>query len=96
MRFRPLRTTLTLLAAATLTLSAGACGGSGSVETGSAGDELAGAKLVVGSKDFTENIMLGKIAVHLLQAHGAEIEDKTNLGGTVPNRKALESGEIDL
>ncbi|GAA3167411.1 glycine betaine ABC transporter substrate-binding protein [Nonomuraea salmonea] len=96
MRFRPLRTTLTLLAATTLTLSAAACGGSGTVETGSAGDELAGAKLVVGSKDFTENIMLGKIAVHLLRAHGAEIEDKTNLGGTVPNRKALESGEIDL
>ena len=50
----------------------------------------------MGSKDFTENIMLGQIAVHLLKAHGAEVEDKTNLGGTVTNRKALLSGEIDL
>ncbi|KAB8189759.1 glycine/betaine ABC transporter substrate-binding protein [Nonomuraea phyllanthi] len=92
---RPLRTTFTLLAAAALTLTS-ACGGSDRVEASSAGDELAGAKLVVGSKDFTENIVLGKIAVQLLKAHGAEVEDKTNLGGTVPNRKALEAGEIDL
>ena len=69
---------------------------SDAVEAASAGNELSGAKFVVGSKDFTENIMLGQIAVHLLKAHGAEVEDKTNLGGTVTNRKALLSGEIDI
>ncbi|MEV0162431.1 glycine betaine ABC transporter substrate-binding protein [Nonomuraea fuscirosea] len=93
---RPVRTTFALLAAAALTLGAAGCGSPGEVEAGSAGDELAGAKFIVGSKDFTENIMLGKIAVQLLKAHGAEIVDKTNLGGTVANRKALESSEIDM
>ncbi|GAA1616788.1 glycine betaine ABC transporter substrate-binding protein [Nonomuraea maheshkhaliensis] len=96
MLFRPVRTTFALLAAAALTLGAAACGSPGEVKAGSAGDELAGATFVVGSKDFTENIMLGKIAVQLLKAHGAEIVDKTNLGGTVANRKALESSEIDM
>ncbi|PRX65991.1 osmoprotectant transport system substrate-binding protein [Nonomuraea fuscirosea] len=93
---RPVRTTFALLAAAALTLGTAGCGSPGEVEAGSAGDELAGAKFIVGSKDFTENIMLGKIAVQLLKAHGAEIVDKTNLGGTVANRKALESSEIDM
>jgi osmoprotectant transport system substrate-binding protein len=94
---RPLRTTFSLLAAAALTMTGvSACGTASAVETGAAGNELDGAKLVVGSKDFTENIVLGKIAVQLLQAHGAEVVDKTNLGGTVPNRKALEAKQIDL
>jgi osmoprotectant transport system substrate-binding protein len=96
MQARPLRRTLALLAAAALTMSVSACGGGDTVATASAGGELEGASFVVGSKDFTENIMLGQIAVHLLKAHGAEVEDKTNLGGTVTNRKALLSGEIDL
>ncbi|GAA3590967.1 glycine betaine ABC transporter substrate-binding protein [Nonomuraea rosea] len=94
---RPLRQTFPLLAAAALAITTvSACGSADAVESGSAGNELAGAKFVVGSKDFTENIMLGKIAVQLLTAHGAEIVDKTNLGGTVPNRKALTAGEIDM
>ncbi|MEV4835084.1 glycine betaine ABC transporter substrate-binding protein [Nonomuraea sp. NPDC049486] len=95
---RPVRRKFAVLAAAALTLTAAAgCGGGGSaVEASSAGTELEGASFVVGSKDFTENIVLGKIAVQLLKAHGAEVEDKTNLGGTVTNRKALQAGEIDL
>ncbi|WP_326821945.1 glycine betaine ABC transporter substrate-binding protein [Streptosporangium sp. NBC_01639] len=94
---RTLRHTLALLAAATLTAATvSGCGAADAVEASSAGDELAGAEFVIGSKDFTENIMLGQIAVHLLKAHGAEVVDKTNLGGTAPNRKALESGSIDM
>lgn len=93
---RPLRRTCAALAAAVLTLTATACGGGDTVEAASAGTELEGASFVVGSKDFTENIVLGKIAVQVLKAHGAEVEDKTNLGGTVTNRKALQAGEIDL
>ncbi|MEU8144975.1 glycine betaine ABC transporter substrate-binding protein [Nonomuraea sp. NPDC048901] len=91
------RKTFTLLTAAALTLTAtSACGSGGEVEAASAGNELSGAKFVVGSKDFTENIVLGQIAVQLLKAHGAEVVDKTNLGGTVPNRQALTSKAIDM
>ncbi|WP_049574057.1 glycine betaine ABC transporter substrate-binding protein [Nonomuraea sp. SBT364] len=93
---RPLRQTFALLAAAALTVTAAGCGSTDAVEASSAGDELEGATFVVGSKDFTENIMLGNIAVQLLKAHGAEVVDKVNLGGTVTNRKALMAGEIDL
>ncbi|TDD44042.1 glycine betaine ABC transporter substrate-binding protein [Nonomuraea terrae] len=93
----PLRRTFAMLAAAALTMTGvSACGSGDTVEAASAGDELAGAKLVIGSKDFTENIVLGNIALQLLKAHGAEVVDKINLGGTVTNRKALEAGEIDL
>ncbi|MEU0571660.1 glycine betaine ABC transporter substrate-binding protein [Nonomuraea sp. NPDC005983] len=96
-RRHPFRRPFTLLAAAALTVTAASgCGAGGSVEASSAGNELQGAKFVVGSKDFTENIVLGQIAVQLLKAHGADVVDKTNLGGTVANRKALESGAIDL
>ncbi|MEV0390267.1 glycine betaine ABC transporter substrate-binding protein [Nonomuraea sp. NPDC050643] len=94
---RPARTSFAWLAAAALTMTGlSACGSADAVEAGSAGQELSGAKFVIGSKDFTENIMLGKIAVQLLKAHGADVVDKTNLGGTVPNRKALEAREIDM
>src|SRR5690606_21569773 len=89
-------TSFAALAAAALTLTAACGGGGGAVEEASAGNELEGASIVVGSKDFTENIVLGKIAVQLLKAHGASVTDKTNLGGTVTNRQALQSGEIDL
>jgi osmoprotectant transport system substrate-binding protein len=52
--------------------------------------------IVVGSKEFTEQIVLGKIAVFALQDAGYEVEDETNLGGTAVNREALTAGEIDM
>ena len=94
------RTSLALAAmglTAGLTLSA--CGsddgGSGS---GSGGDdkELDGGSITVGSKDFTENILLGKILVKALEAKGADVTDQTNLGGSAVNRDALEAGEINV
>ena len=52
--------------------------------------------IVVGSKEFTEQIILGQIAVLALQDAGYEVDDQTNLGGTSINREALAAGEIDL
>jgi len=52
--------------------------------------------IVVGSKEFTEQIILGQIAVLALQDAGFEVDDQTNLGGTAVNREALLAGEIDL
>ncbi|SDQ75032.1 glycine betaine ABC transporter substrate-binding protein [Thermostaphylospora chromogena] len=96
-RNRTLHRAFALLAGAALSLTTlTACGSGDDAATGSVSDKLAGASFVIGSKDFTENIVLGQIAVHLFRAHGAEITDKTNLGGTVSNRKALEAGEIDM
>jgi osmoprotectant transport system substrate-binding protein len=52
--------------------------------------------IVVGSKEFTEQIILGQIAVLALRDAGYEVDDQTNLGGTAVNREALLAGEIDL
>jgi len=52
--------------------------------------------IVVGSKEFTEQIILGQLAVLALQDAGYEVDDQTNLGGTSVNREALLAGEIDL
>ncbi|RLC98740.1 MAG: glycine/betaine ABC transporter substrate-binding protein, partial [Chloroflexi bacterium] len=47
-------------------------------------------------KEFTEQIILGQLAVLALQDAGYEVDDQTNLGGTSVNREALLAGEIDL
>jgi len=53
-------------------------------------------KLVIGSKNFTEQRVLGEIMIQLLTARGFTCEDKTGLGGTLVARQALENGQIDM
>lgn len=60
--------------------------------TGLAADK----KLVVGSKNFTEQRVLGYIMMAMLEANGFDCEDKTGLGGTLVARKALENSQIDM
>ncbi len=52
--------------------------------------------VTVGSKEFTEQLILGQIAIIALRDAGFEVVDQTGLGGTLINRVALEKGEIDL
>jgi osmoprotectant transport system substrate-binding protein len=93
---RPARSTgLLATATATLLLATG-CGGDTSASTSSAGNELKGATFTIGSKDFTESIVLGQITLDLLKAHGATVKDKTNIKGSVTTRQALTSGDIDM
>jgi osmoprotectant transport system substrate-binding protein len=66
-------------------------------EAGSGGDiDLSGASFTVGSKDFSEQIILGQITIQLLEAYGAEADDQTNIAGSEATRAALESGDIDV
>jgi osmoprotectant transport system substrate-binding protein len=81
------------LAAATL---AGCGSSSGTVKQGSLGQELKGATFTVGSKDFSESIVLGEITIDLLRAHGATVTDKTNIKGSTNTRTALLSKNIDM
>ncbi|MES9538850.1 MULTISPECIES: glycine betaine ABC transporter substrate-binding protein [unclassified Actinomadura] len=84
-------------AAAALAVTALAgCGSSAEVEQGSLGQELKGATFTVGSKDFSESIVLGKITIALLRAHGATVNDKTNIKGSTNTRTALTSKNIDM
>lgn len=95
------RKSTVLIAAVTAvgSLSLAACSSSSSPASGSAAagsGPLAGVNITVGSKDFTENILLGEMLVQALQHDGATVKDQTNLGGTSVNRKALLSGDIDV
>lgn len=58
--------------------------------------ELQGVEITVGSKDFTENILLAYIAQIALKAAGADPIDFTNIAGSNSARYALENGQIDL
>ncbi len=50
----------------------------------------------VGSKEFTEQLILGQLTLLVLEDAGIPARDNTNLGGTDVNRTALETGEIDV
>lgn len=50
----------------------------------------------VGSKDFTEQFIIGEMYALVLEKAGLTVERKLNLGGTPVAQAALESNEIDL
>ena len=77
--------------------SGGGTGGGGAAP-GSAirPDDFNGARFSVGSKEFTEQLVLGQIAVEALKAGGALVKDNTGLEGSEAARKALTGGEIDM
>ncbi|PZU94754.1 MAG: quaternary ammonium transporter [Leptolyngbya sp.] len=66
-------------------LVAAACGGGGG-----------GDVVKVGSKDFTEQLIIGEMYALVLEENGLTVERKLNLGGTPVAQAAIESGEIDL
>lgn len=53
--------------------------------------------IVVGSKNFTEQLILGEILAQQLERKlGQKVERKLNLGGTLLAHEALVTGEIDV
>ena len=52
--------------------------------------------VTVGSKDFTESIILAEIVSTLLEDNGYTVERQFNLGGTAVVHQALISGEVDI
>ena len=52
--------------------------------------------LRVGSKNFTEQVILGEIAAQALERAGVAAERKLDLGGTFVCHRALVAGELDL
>jgi glycine betaine/choline ABC-type transport system substrate-binding protein len=75
-----------IIASVTAALALWGCSGSG-----------AGHALRVGSKNFTEQVVLGEIiAQHLERRLHQKVERRLNLGGTLLAHQALVGGEIDL
>jgi osmoprotectant transport system substrate-binding protein len=58
--------------------------------------ELEGLTVTVGSKDFTEQILLGYMAELALSAAGMNVVDLTNIQGSSNSRLALRTGDIDV
>ncbi len=59
---------------------------------GGSGDDV----VAVGSKDFTEQLIIGEMYALVLEENGFTVDRKLNLGGTPVAQAAIESGEIDL
>lgn len=51
--------------------------------------------VVIGSKNFTESVVLGEIVAQQLERAGVPIERKLNLGGTFVCHEALIAGQLD-
>ncbi|GGU13969.1 glycine betaine ABC transporter substrate-binding protein [Nocardioides albus] len=60
------------------------------------GIDLEGASFSVGSKNFTEQILLGKMTVILLKSAGAEVQDLTNIPGSAAAREAQLAGQVEI
>ncbi|BDT95985.1 glycine/betaine ABC transporter substrate-binding protein [Nocardia sputorum] len=58
--------------------------------------ELDGVRITVGSKDFTEQNILGYLIEFALTAAGADVRDLTNIQGSNSVRDAQLHGQIDL
>ena len=50
----------------------------------------------IGSKNFSEQVILGEIAAQGLEARGIRVDRRLNLGGTFICHQALKAGELDL
>ena len=72
----------------------GSSGGSGP----SAGDDSGGGgpTITVGSKNFTEQYVLGELYAQALEANGFNAETKLDLGSSAIADKALQNGQIDM
>ena len=102
------RSILGALAALCLTLAVAACGGGGGGETGGDTGAAGGGKLIqrdpanaskplitVGSKNFTEQYILGELYAQTLEAQGFKVRKRLNLGSEQVAYKALRGGDID-
>src|SRR6266511_415244 len=52
--------------------------------------------IVVGSKNFTESVLLGEIIVQRLEKAGCSVQRKLDLGGTLVCDRAITTGGIDV
>jgi osmoprotectant transport system permease protein len=52
--------------------------------------------VVVGSKNFTEQVILGELVAQALEAEGVQVVRKLNLGGTFVCDQGLRSGDLDV
>ncbi|HEV2743508.1 MAG TPA: glycine betaine ABC transporter substrate-binding protein, partial [Rubrobacter sp.] len=84
---------VTAMLVAALVFVAAACGGGGGGGGGSSSD---GPSVSVGSKKFTEQILLGEMYAQAFEDEGYNVERKLNLGSEQVMDKSLQDGTIDV
>ncbi|MGI8726918.1 MAG: glycine betaine ABC transporter substrate-binding protein [Solirubrobacterales bacterium] len=106
---KTLQRLLTALAVLSLALFIAACGDDDESSGGSGGSETteeasgqiesnpdnSSVSLTIGSKNFTEQIVLGQIYAQALEAAGYDVSTDLNLGSEQIALKSLKSGDID-
>ncbi len=75
--------------------SSSSSGSTGSSTPAASTGATAGKSLTLGTKDFTEEFILGELYKQVLQAKGYQVNYKQNIGATEIVDKALTSGQID-
>ncbi|MFF5247883.1 glycine betaine ABC transporter substrate-binding protein [Streptosporangium sp. NPDC000095] len=94
--------TAAILLSAALTLTG--CGGGDPLtsaspapaESGSAAAPAEGGKVVIGSANFPENVLLGEIYSQALAAKGVEVEEKFNIGSREVLYDQIKSGGLTI
>jgi len=110
-RTRPLLALLALLVAALVAAGCGGSDNGGSNSSSSSGGSSSGGSssssasadqpgkgkpaITIGTKDFTEEFVLGELYARALRAKGYKVNLKRNIGATEIVDKALTSGQID-
>jgi glycine betaine/choline ABC-type transport system substrate-binding protein len=97
-----LRALFALLAAAALAAGVAACGGDDNESATTGGEagliqenpDNSGVHITVGSKNFTEEFILGEIYAQGLEAAGYDVSKKLNFGSETIAYKAIKDGEI--
>ncbi|QJD87702.1 ABC transporter substrate-binding protein [Cohnella herbarum] len=79
---------LSLLVITALATSLAACGN----DKGGKSD----LKITVGSKDNTENHLIGEMYALILEDMGIDVKRQLSLGGTAPTFEALKKGDLDI
>jgi osmoprotectant transport system substrate-binding protein len=83
-------------AAAAGSTEAAAGGEAAGTEAASAPAANTGGPIKIGSKDFTEAILVAELYAQVLEKAGLQVERKFNLGATPIAHEALVKGDIDL
>ena len=52
--------------------------------------------VVVGSKNFSESVILGELIAQTLESAGCNVDRRLNLGGTLVCARAIQAGSIDV
>lgn len=90
-RTKLIRAVAAVLAALAMALLA-ACGNVGGGGQGNGG----GPTITIGSKNFTEQYILGELYSRALEANGFDVQKKLDLGSEQIADKALQNGQIDM